>query len=738
MQDIPSPAGALPPRPGSLPEAELSSAIFQAANSLLVVLDAAGRIVRFNPACERVSGYGAAEVEGRFFWEFLLLPDETDEVRQVFARLTAGDFPSEHENFWVTRGGALRRIAWSNTAIPGPQGTPGYVVGAGVDVTDQRAAEDALRRERDFARLVMDSLGQGLCVTDGAERIEYANPAFARLLGRPVPQLLGHAPGDFVLENGPEAGWPHGGLETDARELRLADAQGVAVDVLVTSVPRMGGGDYSGTISAVSNLTRRKEMERALRASEERYRDLFESANDLIQSVGPDGRLQYANRSWRALLGYTEEEVEGLSIFEVVSPSSREHCTAEFARLGAGESVGRIEAVFVARDGTEIEVEGTVSARHQDGRLLSTRGIFRDVTARNRAERALRESESRYRALVENASDIIFRTDPAGRFTYVNPAAVHTMGHPPERLVGTHYLELVQPQARAAVETFYARQFAERVPLTYHEFPVITADGREVWLGQSLRLECDGPRVMGTQAVARDVTARLTAERLKDEFAGIVSHELRTPLTSLRGSLGLLANGGLTPERSRRMIEVAVQNTDRLVRLINAFLDVERIESGRVAMEVGPVPAADLVSAAVEAIRGTAEGRSVEIWVDASPVAVLADRDRIIQVMVNLLSNAIKFSEPQSVVRITVEQRGSEVLFQVADTGRGIPAGKAEHIFERFAQVDSSDARQKGGAGLGLAICRGIVRQHGGRIWVASDVGRGSTFFFTLSAASHR
>jgi signal transduction histidine kinase/CheY-like chemotaxis protein len=244
-------------------------------------------------------------------------------------------------------------------------------------------------------------------------------------------------------------------------------------------------------------------------------------------------------------------------------------------------------------------------------------------------------------------------------------------------------------------------------------------------------------QITGAVVTFRDVTERREVDRLKDEFVSVVSHELRTPLTSIRGSLGLLAAGklGEVPEKGRRMLEIAVQNTDRLVRLINDILDIERIESGRVTMELRATDAADLAHQAVDVMQAMAEKAGVRLyaWADRQPME--ADPDRILQVLTNLLSNAIKFSPPDAEVSVTVIRDGPDVVFRVKDHGRGIPADRLESIFERFQQVDSSDARDKGGTGRGLAICRSIIQQHGGRIWVESVPGEGSTFTFTLPGA---
>ena len=255
------------------------------------------------------------------------------------------------------------------------------------------------------------------------------------------------------------------------------------------------------------------------------------------------------------------------------------------------------------------------------------------------------------------------------------------------------------------------------------------------WTDREVQLLADLAASVTTEVELRlDVAERRQIARLKDEFVSIVAHELRTPLTSIRGSLGLLASGRLngTPQ-AQRMLEIAAQNSDRLVRLINDKLDLDRLQSGRLELNPARVEVARLVEQSMHAVEGAATGVQVTLEARIDPgLDVWADPDRVVQVLVNLLSNAAKFSPPGAVVEVVAENRGEQALFQVRDRGRGIPADKLDAIFERFRQVDSSDARDKGGTGLGLAICRSIVQQHGGRIWVASEWGKGSTFFFTL------
>jgi signal transduction histidine kinase len=237
----------------------------------------------------------------------------------------------------------------------------------------------------------------------------------------------------------------------------------------------------------------------------------------------------------------------------------------------------------------------------------------------------------------------------------------------------------------------------------------------------------------------QDVSDRRRLERMKDEFISTVSHELRTPLTSLRASLGLIASGSLDkrPEKQRQMIEMAIGNCDRLVRLVNDILDFESGKKGKLALNRERFEPADLLRRAADVAHAEATRMQISFSFDTEPAPVWADEERILQVLNELVSNALKFSPPETVIRLAAHPFGtSEVCFTVEDHGRGIAAEKLERIFERFQQGDASDSRALGGTGLGLALCRSIVEQHGGRIWAESTPGQGSRFHFTLPAAN--
>ncbi len=236
--------------------------------------------------------------------------------------------------------------------------------------------------------------------------------------------------------------------------------------------------------------------------------------------------------------------------------------------------------------------------------------------------------------------------------------------------------------------------------------------------------------MVGSVLSFRDISQRYALDRMKDEFISTVSHELRTPLTSIRGALGLLTAGlvGEVSEKAANLLRIAVSNSDRLVRLINDILDLERMQSGRSPLSFRRTLLSEVAQQVLDAMAPVGEAAGVRLVLEAGTASVDADPDRLLQVLTNLLSNAIKFSPENAVVTVTIKSGSDGATLSVIDEGRGIPADKLESIFDRFQQVDASDSRQKGGTGLGLAICRTIIHQHGGRIWAERNIDKGTTF----------
>lgn len=319
-----------------------------------------------------------------------------------------------------------------------------------------------------------------------------------------------------------------------------------------------------------------------------------------------------------------------------------------------------------------------------------------------------------------------------GYFKQLNPAWEKVLGWTIEELQSRPFVEFVHPDDRAPTTAERQRLGVGFASMDF-ENRYLTRSGEYRWL--SWRSVASLERGL-IYAIARDVEEEKRIAQMKNDFVSVVSHELRTPLTSIRGSLGLIAGGvaGELPEKARALVEIASKSCERLVRLINDILDVEKIESGQMGFHFVPVELAPLIERAVEDNRAYAEGYGVELRVAATAAGarVWGDPDRLLQVMTNLISNAVKFSPRGGTVEIAAARGAGDVRVSVTDHGRGIPPELAPRIFERFAQADSSSTRDKGGTGLGLSISRAIVERHHGRIGFTSEPGVATTFFCDL------
>ena len=425
----------------------------------------------------------------------------------------------------------------------------------------------------------------------------------------------------------------------------------------------------------------------------------------------------------------------------VAAPSTEQHDEIGALMIGFNgmltEIQRRDDELRRHRDELEHEVESrTIELRGTNANLIAAKELAEYVAEIN-------AQLSRQQQMILNAAgEGILGVDVGGVVTFINPSGATMFNQPVELLVGRPLHDLIHPadvrnggfdhcpmcNRRSAVFTggntthTFMRGDGARLPIEFIVNPIIDELGKK----------------SGVVVTFRDITERLAIERMKSEFVSTVSHELRTPLTSIRGALGLLASGllGDVGDRAKRMMNIAVSNTDRLVRLINDILDLERMESGRVELKRENVDAITLMREAIDVVQPIADGAGVTLVMKPVEAMLRVDHDRIVQTLTNLLGNAVKFSPGGTTVLLTGTLETDQFRFSVQDHGRGIPADKKDSIFERFRQVDASDSREKGGSGLGLAICRTIVGAHGGRLWVESRENEGSTFHFTLPVES--
>ncbi len=344
---------------------------------------------------------------------------------------------------------------------------------------------------------------------------------------------------------------------------------------------------------------------------------------------------------------------------------------------------------------------------------------------------ALLRSQTQFRSLFEAAPDLIYILNTLGVIQTINPAVVDNLGFSQDELIQYPFHHVLSPSSQtsyqAEFKTLLNKGFARQ------EMILQCKDGSQITVDCSFTVVShdEDPFILVLQ---RDISKQKVIDAMKNEFVSVVSHELRTPLTSIHGSLKLLGTGnlGTLSSQGEQVLDIALRNTNRLSRLINDVLDLERIESGKVVMSKQHCQVTELMMQATQDMQAMATQYQVTLVTTELNLDIYADPDHLLQTLTNLLSNAIKFSSPHGRIWLSAREHNQDVLFEVRDQGRGIPNDKLDQIFDRFQQVDVSDSRRMGGTGLGLSICRQIVERHGGRIWAKSYEGVGSSFYFTL------
>ena len=484
---------------------------------------------------------------------------------------------------------------------------------------------------------------------------------------------------------------------------------------------------------------------------------ILKSCPDPIIGETLDGIITDWNAAAERLYGYSAAEAIGQPLTILAPPERAPEIEAFLARARCGETIEGVETVRRAKDGRDIDVALTIfPVRDDGGRIIGAAATARDISAYKRLEKALRSSEEKYRALVEQFPVVVYLTaaDEDETPLYFSPYLETLVGITPEEALrrdrGLTWLDFVHPDDRARVAELNREAQASGGRFSA-EYRTVRTDGSYVWV----RDECvpiydeDGTMV-AWQGVLMDISDRMQAEeemraalseaqtatQAKGRFLATLSHELRTPLQAVLGYSDFLLNspsGPLTAEQ-REDIGYIHQGATRMVTLIDQMLALSRMEAGRLELKLVDVDLGEIIEQVRQDVAPQAEAKGLALAVDLPSAlsSIRADANALRQILLNLAGNAVKFTEQGSVCISAVATADGGVDIAVRDSGIGIPPEAQARIFEEFQQVDSAQTRRHGGAGLGLAIARGLAERMGGRITVASEPGKGSTFVLHL------
>ncbi|MBO0349913.1 PAS domain S-box protein [Phormidium pseudopriestleyi FRX01] len=717
-----------------------------------------GQWLKVNRALCEILGYDEPELLEKTFND-VTHPEDRQTDLQSLQALLAGEIPSyQTEKRYCHKQGQVVWVQLSASLVRDSRERPLYLIAQIQDITSRKRAREELHSSRARIAAILELAGDAIISIDSNQQITLFNQAAERIFGYSATELLGQPLEKLLplcLDLGGESAVSGGGCS--ATLARMMDQSGEIIGL------RQDGTEFPAEVSiseveiageqvftlCLRDITDRKRAE----AERAKLIEILEATPDFILSASVDGTVFYLNKAARTILGIPlDYPLETFQIFQSHTGWANEIIQNEGISTAIAQGTWIGETALVTPDEVEITLSELIIAHKSvEGAVTMFSSIARDITKQKEIEATVRESERRWRRLLETVQLAVVGLDRRGAIEYANPFFLELVGYALSEIQGKDWFELFIPTHQQRRHSEVLEELRTPDFYSHPQSVIVTRSGQEKIIAWNNTVLHDLRGVeIGTLSIGEDITERDAIERMKDEFISVVSHELRTPLASIHGALNLISSGLIDPvgEKGQRVLAIAAESADRLVRLVNDILDLERLTSGKIALIKERHSPRDLIEKAIETMQVMANRAEVNFGVECDPnLELWIDGDRIIQVLTNLLSNAIKFSPPASTVGISVQARTlapnhlgqldsdpspSLILFAVQDQGRGIPENKMESIFERFHQVDASDSRKKGGTGLGLAICRSIIQQHGGRIWVESVLNEGSTFYFTL------
>jgi PAS domain S-box-containing protein len=616
------------------------------------------------------------------------------------------------------------------------------------DTIARRKTQEQLQ----FQATILRNVSESVVITDLQGHITYWNEGATALFGYTAEEMLGKTPALLYPETQSQL-FPsdlklilEGKDYIGAWQARRKDGTAVWIEVK-TTLMRNAEGQTIGFIGISKDITERKHIEEASL----RLAAIVESSNDAIIGKTREGIITSWNSAAERMYGYLAEEVVGQPVTLLFPPERQEEFASIMEQISRGEKVDHFETMRVRKDGAIIPVSVTISPIYDsEGQINGASTITRDISEQKRLEAEARQSKLQLEVIFQNIADGITVQDKRGHLIYANDAGAKMCGFSSAQDMLALDLE--------SLRTYYLERFEIRdesgQPLSYSELPAAKAlqgesyteavlqyfdrqTGISSWSLVKASPICDERgHVQFAVNIFSDLTERMELEQRKDTFIGMASHELKTPITSLKGFTQLLKRRiDKQDMQGSSELLVSIENQiTRLTKLIDDLLDVAKIEAGNLEYAEEPIELNALILEIVETIYQTNSTHTISIHGTAQK-QVIGDCDRLGQVFINLITNAIKYSPNAKTVDVSITNAEDEIVVSVRDYGIGIPQEHQSKVFERFYRIYDAKEKTFPGLGMGLYISDEIVKRHGGKIWVESSEGEGSTFFVSLPTA---
>jgi len=622
-------------------------------------------------------------------------------------------------------------------------------------ISDLKIKEVEFQRTEGLHNAILQATWDGFWLVDTEGKLLEVNEAYCRMSGYTKMELTTMRVTDLEV---------HESVDEFANHLQKIIRQGdgrfeschrrkdgTLFDLEVSAMYRKFEGGK--LIVFLRDITESKKAETALRKSEERYRNLAENLNELVFEADPyTSQARYVNKAIENIFGYTVEEwLDDPSIWvNSIYPDDRERVLEDSKEARDTLKDGVLTYRIIRKDRSIRWVEERFSwVTDEHGNIILINGLIYDISERKQAELALSESERKYRNLVETAQELIWKCDSNGRFTYLNPAWENSHGYKVEEMLGRSFSDFLSAEISERDMQEFARNM-QGVSVREYETNHLTRDGKEITLlFNAIPIIDREGKVIGTQGTAIDITRRKMAEkalimakeqaqesdRLKSAFLANMSHEIRTPMNGILGFAGLLKEPKLSGKEQQEYIQIIENSGARMLNIINDIIDISKIESGQIKVDIQESNINQLIEFIYAFFKNDTDAKGLQLFIKNSlpsrESVIKTDREKVFAILTNLVKNAIKFSE-NGPIEFGYTKKGSNLEFFVRDNGIGIAPDRQQVIFERFIQADNNEKRAYQGAGLGLAITKAYVEMLGGKIWVESELRKGSTFYFTL------